>query len=86
MAFPTTPKVAAEVGVSDETIRRWARLGLLPKPTPSHRGRRGTVSLWPEHTIEQARWVQRQLDAGQTVPQVRESLAAGEFQPAKDEA
>lgn len=84
MSLPTTPQVAAEVGVSDETIRRWARLGLLPKPTPSHRGRRGTVSLWPEHTIEQARWVQRQLEAGQTVPQVREALEGGVFRPGEN--
>ena len=82
MAQPTTPQIAAAVGVSDETIRRWARLGLLPKPTPSYRGRRGTVSLWPEGTIEQARWVQAQLESGRTMTQVKEALVAGEFKGA----
>jgi len=77
LAQPTTPQVAAAVGVSDETIRRWARIGLLEKPTQSHRGRRGTVSLWPEGTIERAQWVQAHLEAGQTMTQVKEALAAG---------
>ena len=38
------------------------------------------MSLWPEGTIEQARWVQAQLESGRTMTQVQEALVAGEFQ------
>jgi len=79
----TTPEVAAAVGVSDQTIRRWARSGLLPAPRLVHRGGRGSGMMWPELTIAQGRWVHAQLEAGRTLDDVREALAAGEFTPGK---
>lgn len=75
----TTEQIATAVGVTGQTIRRWAKLGLLPPPELSRRGRRGTVAVWPEHALAQARWVQKQLEAGRTVPEVRQALLEGDF-------
>jgi len=80
----TTPEVAAAVGVSDQTIRRWALAGLLPAPVKAFRGRRGTVSQWPDGTIAQGRWIVAQLHAGLTFPQIRAALEAGEYSPDED--
>lgn len=77
----TTPEVAAAVGVSDQTIRRWARDGLLPAPRKVHRGGRGSGMVWPEAAVAQAQWVHTQLEAGRTLNEVRDALAAGEFTP-----
>ena len=41
------------------------------------------MSLWPEGTIEQARWVQAQLESGRTMTQVKEALVA-QLDPAHD--
>jgi DNA-binding transcriptional MerR regulator len=79
----TTPDVAKAAGVSDQTIRRWGAAGLLPTPVKAFRGRRGTVSQWPEGTIEQARWVLAELEAGLTFPQILAALEAGEYRVAK---
>jgi hypothetical protein len=46
-----------------------------------HRGRRGTVSEWPEGSVEQARWVLAQLEAGKTIPKILAALEAGEYPP-----
>jgi DNA-binding transcriptional MerR regulator len=75
----TTEQIATAVGVTGQTVRRWAKLGLLPTPELSHRGRRGTVAVWPQHALAQARWVRQQLDAGRTVPEVQQALLRGEF-------
>lgn len=79
----TTPELAEAVGVSDETIRRWAKWGLLPPPEKVNRGSRGVVSRWPEGTLEQALWVHKQLEAGRTRHEVLAALKAGEFSPAR---
>jgi DNA-binding transcriptional MerR regulator len=75
----TTPKLAELVGVSGQTLRRWVQLGLLPAPEKVHRGRRGTVSEWPEGSVEQARWVHTQLEAGRTIAKILAALEAGAF-------
>lgn len=82
----TTPDVASAVGVSDQTVRRWSAAGLLPTPVKAFRGRRGTVSQWPEGTIQQGRWILQQLQAGLTFPQIRAALDAGEYPPTVDPA
>ncbi|HEY0137338.1 MAG TPA: hypothetical protein VGB85_24815, partial [Nannocystis sp.] len=63
------------------TVLRWARIGVLPAPEIVHRGRRGRLTRWPTHTEAQARWVQGQLDAGQTFDEIAAALAAGRFKP-----
>jgi len=77
----TTPEAAAAVGVSGQTLLRWARAGLLPAPERVLRGRRGNVSEWPESTLAQARWVFGQLEAGKTIDKIRAALAAGDYSP-----
>jgi predicted DNA-binding transcriptional regulator AlpA len=77
----TTPEVAEAVGVSGQTLRRWAREGLLPVPGKIHRGGRGAGSAWPEGTIEQARWVLQQLNSNRTIAQVAEGIRSGEYPP-----
>jgi len=77
----TTPELAEVVGVSGQTLRRWAQAGLLPTPEKVHRGRRGTVSEWPEGSAEQARWIHAQLEAGKTIPKILAALEAGEYPP-----
>ena len=79
----TTAAVVEAAGVSVVTVHRWAKQGLLPVPGKVFRGRRGTSSLWPVHAPAQAKWVREQLDAGQTITQVREALERGAFVPAK---
>jgi predicted DNA-binding transcriptional regulator AlpA len=77
----TTPQVAQAIGVSGETVLRWARQGLLPTPERIHRGGRGVGSAWPEGTIDQARWVLDRLNSNETITQVLAALQAGEYPP-----
>ena len=73
--------IAREAGVDPSTIRRWAKLGLLPAGKKVHRGRRGTNLIFPDKTPAQAVWVKAQLDAGRTVGEVQEALLRGEYPP-----
>lgn len=75
-------EIAKAAGVTPTTIRRWAKAGLLPAGKKVHRGRRGTGLVFPETAPAQAVWVKAQLDAGRTVEEVREAIAAGEYTPA----
>lgn len=76
----TTPEIAAAVGVTDQTIRRWTKAGLLPLPEKVHRGGRGVTSLYPDFALAQARWVLEQLDKERlTIPQVLAQIQAGAF-------
>ena len=81
MAAVTTEELADALGLSQSTVLRWARIGVLPAPEIVHRGRRGRQTRWPAHTEAQARWVQGQLDAGQTFDEIAAVLAAGGFKP-----
>lgn len=78
---PTTEQVSVAAGSSLDTVRRWARLGLLPTPTKVYRGRRGIALVWARHAPRQAAWVKRQLDAGRTISEVKTALERGEFRP-----
>lgn len=81
----TTPEVAEATGVSGQTLRRWAREGLLPIPEKIHRGGRGVGSAWPEGTIAQARWVLDRLNNNETIAQVLTALQAGEYRAKTNE-
>jgi excisionase family DNA binding protein len=83
VAAVTTEELAEALGLSRSTALRWARIGVLPAPEIVHRGRRGRQTRWAAHTEAQARWVQRQLDAGQTFDEIAAGLAAGAFKPKK---
>ena len=86
MANTTTTAVIAEAaGVTGKTIRVWAKRGLLPAPQLSHRGRRGTVAVWPDTAVAQAVWVRGQLEAGRTIPEIAETIKAGQC-PSKEGA
>lgn len=65
--------------MTGKTVRVWAKRGLLPTPQKSHRGRRGTVALWPDTAITQAVWVRGQLEAGRTIPEIAEAIKAGAY-------
>lgn len=73
-----TAQIAEAVGVSEQTIRRWARLGLLPRPTIVYRGRRGRGAVWPQESLPLAVWIRDQLDAGRTVHDLAAARAGGE--------
>ena len=80
MAFTTTTaEIAEAAGVTGKTIRVWAKRGLLPTPQMSHRGRRGTVALWPDTAVAQAVWVRGQLEAGRTIPEIAKAIGAGQY-------
>jgi hypothetical protein len=49
--------------VSEATILRWGRRGVLPKYEVHHGGARGHVARWPPHAPQQAVWVHEQLEA-----------------------
>lgn len=71
-AVLTTAQIAEAAGVSPQTIRRWWHQG-LPAPTIAYRGRRGRGASWGDTATALAIWVQEQLDAGRTVPQLLEA-------------
>lgn len=78
-AWVTTGAVAQAAGVSEATIHRWGRLGVLPEHDVHSGGARGRVAMWPAHTPQQAVWVLEQLEARKTWDDIRAALAAGEF-------
>ncbi len=79
VAWVTTAEVAKAAGVSQATIHRWGRLGVMPKYEVHHGGRRGHVAMWPAHAPQQAVWVLEQLEARRTWEDIRAALEAGEF-------
>lgn len=78
----TTGDVARAAGVSEATIHRWGRLGVLPVHEVHSGGARGRVAMWPAHAPQQAVWVLAQLEARRSWDEIRAALAAGEFTPA----
>lgn len=77
----STKAIAEALGVSDQTIRRWSGMGVLPPYEVHHAGRRGKTGLFPPHAIEQARWVLMKLENHASWDEIREALANGEFVP-----
>jgi len=75
----TTADVARAAGVSEATILRWGRRGVLPKYEVHHGGARGHMARWPPHAPQQAVWVLEQLDARRSWEDIQAALAAGEF-------
>lgn len=78
----TAQEVADAAGVTPQTVRRWARAGLLPLPTVYYGLKPGRHSFWADHAPAQAAWVAAQISRGLTFAQVKASLDAGEFKPA----
>jgi len=75
----STTDVADAAGVTVQTVRRWAREGLLPAPTVYYGLKPGKHSFWPAHAPAQARWVAAQLESGRTFAAVKAAIAAGEY-------
>lgn len=73
--------VADAAGVTPQTVRRWARAGLLPRPTVNYGLKPGRHSYWEPHAPAQARWIASQISAGRTFLQIKAALEAGEFKP-----
>lgn len=74
-----TAQVCAAAGVTDATVMRWAKLGVMPPYERVFRGRRGSFARWPKHAEQQAVWVKAQLDAGRSFEEIRQALERGEF-------
>jgi DNA-binding transcriptional MerR regulator len=74
-------EVADAAGVTPQTVRRWARAGLLPLPTVYYGLKPGRHSFWAEHAPAQAAWVAAQISEGKTFAQIKAALEAGEFKP-----
>lgn len=72
-------EVADAAGVSVATVRRWARLGLLPTPTVYYGLKPGKHSFWAPEAPAQARWVAAQITTGKTFAEVRAALDRGDF-------
>lgn len=77
----TTADVARAAGVSEATILRWGRRGVLPKYEVHHGGVRGHVAQWPLHAPQQAAWVHEQLEARRSWEAIAAALERGEFKP-----
>lgn len=77
----STAAVAAAAGVTDRTVFRWVKIGLLPAPKVVYGAKRGKQTFWAPHAAEQAAWVRAQVEAGQTFDEIRAALAAGKFEP-----
>lgn len=76
-----TAQVCEAVGVTDATVMRWAKQGVMPPYERVFRGRRGSFARWPRLAAQQAVWVKAQLDAGRSFDEIRQALARGEFVP-----
>lgn len=83
MAEPriSTSEVARAAGVSQATVQRWARLGLLPAPTVYYGLKPGKHSFWPAHAPAQAAWVAGEIQKGRSFVLIKAALEAGEFKP-----
>lgn len=88
--MPTTPSLDSDIrtahvceaaGVTDATVMRWAKEGVLPAYERVFRGKRGSWARWPAHAPQQAVWVRSMLDAGKSFKEIREALASGAFTP-----
>lgn len=79
VGWVTTADVARAAGVSEATILRWGRRGVLPKYEVHHGGARGHVARWPTHAPKQAVWVHEQLEARRSWEDILTALEAGEF-------
>lgn len=80
----TTGEVARAAGVSEATIHRWGRQGVLPAHKVHSGGIRGRVAMWPAEAPRQAVWVLAQLEALRSWEDIRAALAAGEFKPEEE--
>lgn len=63
-------------GVAQNTLWRWVKLGLLPKPTLVSGGPgKGTRNRWPREALERARFVVEQRAEGYTLSEISEMIA-----------
>jgi hypothetical protein len=74
-------EVADAAGVTPQTVRRWARAGLLPLPTVYYGLKPGRHSFWDVTAPAQAAWVAAQISEGRTFAEIKAALQAGEFKP-----
>jgi len=77
----STQQVATAAGVTDRTVFRWAKMGLLPTPKIVYGATRGKQTFWLPHAAEQAAWVRAQLNNGRTFAEILIALSEGEFIP-----
>ena len=66
---PNLKDIAEEVGVTPDTLRRWARSGLIP-------GANGSGD-WPRAAVAHARIVARLRDRGHSLEEIREAVKDG---------
>ncbi len=66
---PTLKDVADEIGVTPDTLRRWAKSGLIP-------GANGSGE-WPRAAIAHARIVVRLRDRGHSLDEIRQAVEDG---------
>src|SRR2546423_14940573 len=65
----TLREAAERAGVSPDTLRRWARDGLIPQADGS----------WPPAAVAQARIVARLRDRGHTLDDIRRATESGQL-------
>jgi adenylate cyclase len=64
----STAEAARRAGVTADTLRRWARDGLVPQVSDG---------VWSEHAVAQARMVARLRDRGHTLREIRRATEEG---------
>jgi MerR family copper efflux transcriptional regulator len=64
-------RLAADAGVSVDTVRYYERARLLPKPTRTPSGYR----TYPEQAVERLRFIRRAKELGFTLDEIRKLLA-----------
>lgn len=63
-------------GVAQNTLWRWVKLGLLPKPTLVSGGPgKGTRNRWPREALVRARFVVEQRAEGYTLGEIAGMIA-----------
>ena len=69
--YATNEEMVALTKVSRETLSKWARDKMLPRPKVTSSGR-GTRSLWPLEALERARFIVERRAEFHTMEEIKE--------------
>lgn len=72
-SYATNEEMTAITGVTRDTLYKWVRDKLLPRPKITSDGR-GTRSLWPLEAVERARFIVERRAEFHTMEEIREMV------------
>jgi predicted DNA-binding transcriptional regulator AlpA len=72
-SYATNEEMIAIAGVTRDTLYKWVRDKMLPRPKITSTGR-GTRSLWPLEAVERARFIVERRGEFHTMEEIREMV------------